>query len=343
MGASKPVKPRIELDPRDALGWRDIPLDGLNCYLRSVEAILRSHGHRRDDVLAAMSGPVTDDMPADGSPWFRLNGSRAQLTAALDGGSLWPSIESDLRAGTPVIVFPDYYYWPGSRFRHRRHVHDHAILLTEIRGNSVEYLDIDAERRDGFRASVSVDDDVAQAFRRVLAVEPAPPAPRQSPDELRRIVAASVAPLTRWVQGVRALAAWWRDDAYPGLAHAVEWWIFSDLQSQLFLMAEQCAEIDDGRLVPAARAATTQAQKAGLFLIAMNEYKSEAPYRLAGDDIALLGDRLATLAYAAAEYVAGTVEFGADRNGEKLWRRLDALSRWHVGIQLRPLQEPALG
>ncbi len=329
-----------KLEPDGALGWRDIPLDGLNCYLRSIEAVLHSRGFSHDDVLFELGGPVTDQVPADGSPWFALRNSRARWVLTSQEEDLWPAIEAQLRNREPALVWPDYFYWPGSRFHGRRHVYDHAVLLTQLNDDRLTYLDIDADRRNGYVDSIAVDDQTRRAFKRLLVLRPGEPGRPPTPLEVRDMVTSSVPPLVRWAQGMSRLVQQWWVDPSPRLAHAVEWWIFSDLQPQLFLFTCICEKYGEEDLALAGHAATRQAKKAGLFLIALNEYRSAAPYGLGEGDLATLGDRLRDMAYVALASAEGDVRPGADRRGERLWQRLDGLSRWHVGYGIDRV-EPA--
>lgn len=63
----------------------------------------------------------------------------------------------------------------------------------------------------------------------------------------------------------------------------------------------------------------------------MNEYKSVAPYGQGPDDLVALSDRLRDIAYAGLQSARHEVPAGRDPNGERLWRRLDGLCRWHQG------------
>jgi hypothetical protein len=321
--------PRLQQE--GALGWRDIPLDGLNCYQRSIEAILRSVGYTRDQVLFELGGAITDTMPSDGSPWFALRSSSARWAMTGPEADLWHVVEARLRAGEPILVWPDWYYWPGSRFHARRHVYDHAVLLTELTGDRVQFLDIDTDPGNEYVDSVAIDDETRQAFKRLLEVRPGAPGQPPTPAEVRGMVASSVPPLARWVQGIRRLVEQWRLNPRPRLAYAAEWWIFSDLLPQVFLFTRICAAYGERDLERAGEAAGRQAKKAGLFLIALNEYRWAAPYELCEEDLVTLGDRLQEMTYVALESAQLDVLPGRDPEGECLWRRLDGLLRWHSG------------
>jgi len=331
MSANEVSRARPRLQQEGALGWRDVPLDGLNCYQRSIEAILRSAGYSRDQVLYEMGGAITDVMPPDGSPWFALRGSRSRWAMTGPEADLWLDVEARLRDGEPVLVWPDWFYWPGSRFHGRRHVYDHAVLLTELAGSRLTFLDIDADPGRDYVDSIGIDDETRQSFKRLLEVRPGEPGPPPAPAAVLGMVAESVPPLARWVQGVRHLVERWRLDPRPRLAHAAEWWIFSDLLPQVFLFTSICEAFGEGELARAGEAVVRQAKKTGLFLIALNEYRSVAPYELSTEDLVVLGERLRDMTCVALESARVEVAPGRDPSGERLWRRLDGLLRWHSG------------
>jgi hypothetical protein len=89
----------------------------------------------------------------------------------------------------------------------------------------------------------------------------------------------------------------------------------------------------------AARAfeAAAQAKKASLFVAALNECRPVAPYDLCRDDIALLGERLAAVQRAAAQAVDHAPAIVESPAGAWLWRRLNSVSVWHLGVGLGTL------
>ncbi|MEU6124996.1 hypothetical protein [Streptomyces sp. NPDC047123] len=145
-GASAP-----RFDQAGALGWRDRALDGLNCVLRCVEAVLRHRGLEPLAVARALSGPL-DPVGRDLAKDF--DGCRVEYRTAFDDGARnVPFVLERLTAGEPVMVLPDRFHLPGDVYEGRYHFHDHAVLAARWSpGDAVlTVLDTDADPDDGFR------------------------------------------------------------------------------------------------------------------------------------------------------------------------------------------------
>ncbi len=159
---------------------------------------MRGCGYTRDEVLFELGGAITDRMPADGSPWLSLRDSRARWVVRDPDADFWSGIEKRLRGGGSALVWPDHLYWPGSRFDGRRHVYDHAVLLTEIEGGDrLTPLDIDADRHKAYVDSIVIDERSRRAFTRLLDVRPERPVRPPTADDVQEMVVSSVPPLVQ--------------------------------------------------------------------------------------------------------------------------------------------------
>src|SRR5262249_3749549 len=150
--------------------WRDVAVDGLNCYLRGVEAILRGAGLGHDEVVDVLGGHVTDRFCRDGRPHVRLRSGELRWLQAAPGAHRWNEVAACLGPGEPVVIWPDGFSGPGSRFEGRRHVHNHAILAVAIEDSSLRYLDIEADEASGFAAEAPLTEATRRACTRVLLV-----------------------------------------------------------------------------------------------------------------------------------------------------------------------------
>jgi hypothetical protein len=329
-----PAADRVRLSRRGAVGWRDVPVDGLNCYLRSIEAILRCAGLSADDVADELGGVVTTDVHPDGRPLVRLRRTGYCWLTAATGDELWPYLRDRVTAGHPVLLWPDGYFWPGDSYRGRRHVHHHAVLVTGVGPDRLDYLDIDANEGDGFTGSVPLTADTQRACTRLLDVdEVAPPAPPTA-DEVRGTIAASAPALARLAVATGGMARWWPAHADRHLAHALDLWVLSDVQPQLYLLATVARRHGQDTLAAAAFSAATLSKKISLFLFGLHRYRPRTPYELCADDLARLAEALTAAAVASGRFTVTD----PDADGW-LWQRLDATARWHFGSGLGTLDD----
>ena len=326
----------VRLDRRGAVGWRDVALDGLNCYLRGVEAILRGAGLGHDEVVDALGGHVTDRFGRDGRPHVRLRGGELRWLQAAPDAHCWNEVAACLGRGEPVVIWPDGFSWPGSRFEGRRHVHDHAILAVAADDGSLHYLDTEADEASGFTAEAPLTDATRRACTRVLRVRPPSRPSGIGAARLDRMIGASVRPLARLAAATAEYARWWRIEPFNRrLATALDVWALSDLQPPLYLLATISRRFGREPLATRAFEAAAQAKKVSVFVHALNRIRPLAPYDLLRDDLALLAKRLETAGRAAAA-AAGQPPpaVSAELAGAWLWRRLQATSRWHFNVGL---------
>lgn len=324
------------MSPNGAVGWQDIPLDGLNCYLRCVEAVLRGAGFTANEVIDELGGAVTDQLGNDGRPYFRLRHGSQRWHVAESGRHNWATVRACLRDGQPVLIWPDAFYWPGDRLAGRRHVHHHAVLAVRIDGGSLHYLDIDVGEASNFTGFVPITDEAIRACTRVVEVSVPGRIPSATSADVHEMISASIAPIGRFAQAADTLVGWWstcqsRSEARR-LAHAVDLWVLGDIQPQLYLLACLCRRFGFDLLADKGFAAAAQAKKISLFLFALHGYKPIAPYDLCIEDIVTLARRLRAVEHAAGEAV-GIHDTPAIGSAEKwLFARLETLSAWHFGV-----------
>jgi hypothetical protein len=312
-----------------AVGWRDIPLDGMTCYHRCVEAVLRGHGLTRDEIIAEMGGAITDRLGDGGSPYLRLHDTAARWRIAPTGTSYWDEVAARLSAGRPVLIWPDAYFWPGDVFEGRRHRHHHAVLALGVGDGSLRVLDVDADEKDGFVNVVPLTAETKRACTRLLELEVGAPARRSRQADVRSMVAASVRPLSRLATATGELVDWWAAGPTRSLAHSVDLYALGDVQPQVYLFAALCERFGEVALAALGFEAAALAKKISLFLFSLHRYRPVAPYDLCRDDIAALADKLRDMSHTAAELTGSELPEVDESAGEWLWRRLDALSVWH--------------
>lgn len=138
---------RPVFDPARSLGWRTGPLDGLSCLLRCTEAVLRAQGFAPLDVARALALPV--DLTGGRREPARFRSGRLSWRNAVDGREHWGELTRLVTEGSPVILMPDRFYWPGDEFEGRHHFLDHMVLVIGATATELEVLDTDAPPRTG--------------------------------------------------------------------------------------------------------------------------------------------------------------------------------------------------
>ncbi|WP_228972958.1 hypothetical protein [Streptomyces sp. DH12] len=334
-------------DPANALGWKNIGLDGLGCFLRSVEAVLMHHGYGAGAVARGLAVPL--DLvrrgewygPASEFPACAVRWHLADIGA---GRRQWPRVAELLRAGRPVVLMPDGHHWPGDDHEGREHYHHHMVLAHRLDADGLHLLDTDAPAEHGHRRVLPVTDALAEACTRYAVVERIAPPDDRRPEALAEgLVPASLAPLAEDVAELRAFhGEVWSGARLPLLlAKGMDVWVLGDVQPQLFLLGHALAGAEDprtGEVSAAALAAAARAQKLGLLLLGLHRFRSEGVYAMAHEEIAVLADALEELLGALCRY-AGARRPTAAGDGTRLVRRLRGEAQWCFG-EGRPL--PAL-
>lgn len=339
------VPPAYRFDPRTALGWKNIGLDGLGCYLRSVEAVLLGDGYDAGQVARGLSLPLdlvrrgewygpTSDYPACRLRWEHKE----------TGAEAWPDIAGTLADGTPVVLMYDGFHWPGDPYEGAHHYHHHMVLAHRLDADGLHLLDTDAPAADGYARRLPVTDAVIAACNRYAVFEHTAPPPQQSaPDLARAVVPASIGRLAADIAEIRGFHRdLWSGERLPLLlAKGMDVIVLGDIQPQLFLLGHALADSGDEKVDAVAVAlldAAKRAQKLGLLFLGLHRYNTEGVYGVAHEEVGLLADRLEVLLAAMCAY-AQVGAPAAEGDGRRFARRLAGETQWCFG-EGKPLPEP---
>lgn len=281
----KQFPPRVRFDPGTALGWTDVALDGLSCYLRCVEAVLRWRGHDSEAVALALAGPV--DLLRRGRSGSVYDAHAVEWLVAAEASEHREQLVETLRSGEPVILMPDRFHWPGDEFEGRRHFHDHMVLAFALEDGVLSVLDTDAPPEGEFTRHIPMDASAWRACTRWGVVRPIAGTAARTADEFAvRTLAPSLRLLAVDTVELRAFAERWRRDGIDDpFARALHVAVLGDFQPSLFLFAEATRALDaGGDLDPVAvraLAAARSAKTLGLLLLALHREASEDAYEIA--------------------------------------------------------------
>lgn len=225
-------------NPERALGWRGgNPLDGLNCYLRCIEAVLLAKGYSPELVARGLVTPID----LTGSSRDKSNiypACRIHWYGAEDRKKNWGEIKSILEQGEYVILRPDRYYWPGTPHYQSRHWADHMMLLVCLEDNVVTLLNTEGLPNRGYREDVPVTDEFIKACVSYGTIEYAPADWLQKwhayqswlLDQSRKNLARDMPSLQRFLSE-------WKNLGLSGdLAKALHTMLLGDFQPPLFLL-----------------------------------------------------------------------------------------------------------
>ena len=324
-----PMPERPTFDPALSLGWKTGPLDGLSCLLRCVESVLRAQGFAPLDVARALALPV--DLTGGRRESARFRSGRLRWRNAIDGRELWDELELLLAAGTPVILMPDRFYWPGDEFEGKHHFLDHMVLVIASNGTELEVLDTDAPPEDGFKRRIPLSPDVVRSACRFATVQFEPP--RDTAASLRETL---VEPMTSWLaDDLSALAGFaerWERKGLPGpMARALHVLVLGELQPALFLTSLSVQDTAPA-VAEAARSAAAAAQRLGLALLGAHRYAGEQasdstvyrPVLSVFDSTRRALARLVDTSRGAR----GTGDLSAGAADDRLWQRVEHMREW---------------
>ncbi|KAA6213148.1 hypothetical protein CP973_28065 [Streptomyces albofaciens JCM 4342] len=337
-------------DPAAALGWKNIGLDGLGCFLRSVEAVLLQRGYAADDVARGLAAPLDlvrrgewygpmSEFPACTAHWY--------LADIGEGHRQWPRVAELVTSGTPVVLMPDGHHWPGDDHEGKEHYHHHMVLAHRLDAEGLHLLDTDAPAEEGHRRVLPVGDALRNSCTRYAVLERIdPPGGRRPEEYAAALVRPSLVPLAEDIAELRAFhGEVWSGARLPLLlAKGMDVWVLGDVQPQLFLLGHALAGADDPRVAEVSRAslaAAARAQKAGLLLLGLHRFRSEGVYAVTHEELAALADACEELLTAMCRY-ADAARPVATGDGRRLERRLRGEAQWCFG-EGRPLPGLSFG
>ena len=244
MESSKVLKavPTPFFEPKGAIGWEMGPLDGLSCYLRCVESILRARGFDLRTVAQALLQDL--DLLRRSSTSSEFQGCKVEWLVRENGEQNWDLICENLQKGDPLLLMPDLFYWPGHAFENKRHFYDHMVLITELSDwgtplARLHFLDTDGPEKEGFRRSFFITENLKKSFTRLGRVSVQDPLPTLTADRvLNERVKPNLSKLNEDIADLRELAEFWERDALPeDLARAFHIIVLGDMQPQLRILS----------------------------------------------------------------------------------------------------------
>lgn len=329
----------LAFTPEQALGWRDIGLDGLSCYLRCVEAVLMWRGFGSLQTAQTLAGPLDLLHPGlDGSPFGAFPHLTVEWRYAEPGGDLWEEVRASLRDSEPVILCPDGYGWPGDEFLGTRHAYHHMVLPVEERDGALWVLDTDAPKSDGFRRRVPVTESVTRAFDRVGLIKHGAPLPVRPADSVaRELLPESVRTLRQDIADLAGFLERWKGGSIPAMtAHGLHVVVLGDFQPQLFLLKSALGTataagdgLDDLRA--SLDSAARRAKKLGLLLTGLHRFGSDDLYALCHAEFGSFVDGLRAVLAAAESWLGTPAPGPAPQVSGRLARRLGVVTEWCFG------------
>lgn len=287
----------LRMGAEGSLGWADGPLDGLNCYLRCVESVLRARGYSPRDVAHCLAAPV--ELLPRGRTWSPDPPlASARLEWAGPEGSL-ATIRAAFGRGDPVLLYPDGNDWPDDEYADRRRAYHHAVLLVAVADDHVTVLDTDADPAAAHRRTYRLTPRARRALHRyaVLRAGPPPPAP-DAAALLRRsaaTLAADLPDVSAFVDGCVL------DEP---TARGLDLVVLGDWQPQLFVLALVLEEAGTAPEVrDALRAAALATRDLGRLILGMHRLGDPSVYPHAGRALRVVRDRLADTEAALREAV----------------------------------------
>jgi hypothetical protein len=319
-------------EPSTALGWRDVALDGLSCYLRCVEAALRAHGYEPAQVADALALPLRlIGSDPSGTPFGAYPGCRIEWQRVEPGVSLWDELWRIRAAGELAVLSPDSYWWPGDELQGRLHGHHHMVLPIARDAGVLEMLDTDAPADTSFRRSLPVDDALRLAVNTIgrIRVRPAQDV-RPFAAEPDAALAESLGAVSADLSEFRLLTERWQaEPPTPMLARALHVFFLGEVQPPLFVFASALASLTAPRIVAvreAAFVAAGQAKKLGILLTGLHRFDSAALYRICWAELDAFTRALEALSETlSASTGSPLVAPGAPR---RLGARLSGIARW---------------
>ncbi|SCG59275.1 hypothetical protein [Micromonospora halophytica] len=338
-GAAALRRPPV-LDPELSLGWDDGPLDGLSCLLRCVESALRAQGLSNPEIAQALAVPL--DLRGDRRRSSSFRHGHLHWRNAVDGRQHWAEFVALVESGTPCVLMPDRYYWPGDEFEGVKHFLDHMVLAVAHADGVLEVLDTDAPPSDGYRRWIPVTPEVVRGCCRFATVHVTP-----VPDDAATLRATLLEPtataLGEDLPALRTIERRWRRDGLTGsAARALHVVVLGAVQPSLFLIATAVRQTHPGladELLTASRAA----QRLGKALIGAHRWAGAQ-----ADDTSVYDPVLGAFTACEAALTRLSDELhrqlglqpppaaDPDQDDDGVWRRVVRNQAWCYGDQVAP-------
>ena len=276
-------KEKPVFSPEGAIGWEFGPLDGLSCYLRCIESVLRAHQLDQRHVVNSLLQGL--DLLRTYSSSSSFHGCTIEWHQSENLEENWKTIEELLEAGEPVILSPDVFYWPGHKFENQKHSYDHMVLLTHVTDGFLSMLDTDAPADSGFVRKLEVNETLLKACSRFGRVRIDFAAPILDPREVLDQKVRPHLPLLREaILEIRDFGDRWKLQGIPeNTARALHVVCLGDIQPQLRLLSIALQSSQDplyADLASKAARASERAMQLGLALLSEHGYLKGEPYEL---------------------------------------------------------------
>lgn len=266
------------LDPTRAIGWRESPLQGLNCYLRYIEAVLRERGLSDSQIVALLASPV--DLLRFDSRSAQWGGVAIAWQLGADLKSYHLSRDDSAEASMvyePVLLLPNRKHLRDDEFFGVIDIADHALLAVEWTSDSIRCLDTDAADR-GYERTLTWDEvdrslnDGGLWALLEISEEPVPPG---------QLLAATSQMLPRSRHAIESFARRWSEGAlHPAAASGLHFIVLGDFQPLLFLLSLRLkgeSEIDS-RIPRSLLRCSKAAAAVGFQILALHRFGKAADY-----------------------------------------------------------------
>lgn len=294
----------LRLVPEASIGWDRGPLDGLNCYMRAIEAALRYGGYSRSGVVEAFATAV--ELIPRGGPWRPVPPLRSARLDWLSAEDPWSQIRAHTADDVPVLLYADGFWLPGDMFENDRCAIHHAVLVIETTGTTMRVLDTDGPADGGFLREYPIDDRSVRALARYAAVHVgAEPDPLRD-DELTAVLTESAANLAADLPGIAGYVGALRT-IDERTARSLDLVVLGHWQPQFFVLSQllDARRLQSG-LTASLREAANAAFEVGTLLLGMHRYADPAIYRGAVPGLARLVEAATAVQRALAPVVPGT-------------------------------------
>ena len=162
----------IHIEPELSFGFRfQNPFDGLNCYLRLVEAYLRAQEVSGSDIPRALLQPLdfrpawqACDLGEQEQQWYFILPRDVYSQYDRFAGCIvrWRTIDRNpdadldkLLMRLPILLLPDQYYLPWHVQYKKEHIWTHSLMIVTCQNDTLQIIDTDAGPERKFKRVVA--------------------------------------------------------------------------------------------------------------------------------------------------------------------------------------------